>query len=270
MVPRDYATVRIFASPETADVFFGRGDAATKAAVKGLGARFMADKRCWRVTFKFARKTAEDVAAAVEAALAEAAPEVWRARVGTVQRELCLSRRYGLRVAIGGLRVTVPSDHPFAYYLRKLDGAEQEQQSFIVHSRSAVSAEMSKHIKRLMDDDIALVHRVLEPLEGRKLTGLFMGGRDELVRLGVVPGSVVHADTSFLSVVDETVLSPDVAVWPLQVVDCAPAGDAHVVRVHYLSAVDAANALKRRQMRNEAERQPLLTKANAAERWSRR
>lgn len=270
MVPRDYATVRIFASPETADIFFGRGDAATKAAVKGLGGRFMADKRCWRVTFKFARKTAEDVAATVETALAEAAPETWRDRIGAVQRELCLSRRYGLRVAIGGLRVTVPSDHPFAYYLRKLDGAEQDQQAFIVHARSAISPEMSKHIKRLMDDDVALVHRVFEPLEGRKLTGLFMGGRDELVRLGVVPGSTVYADTSFLAVVDETVLSPDVGVWPLTVVDCAPAGDAHIVRVHYLSAGEAVDALKRRQMRAEAERLPLLTKTNAAEKWSRR
>lgn len=270
MVPKDYATVRIFASPESADIFFGRGDSATKAAVKGLGARFLADKRCWRVTFKFARKTAEDVASAVETALMEAAPQNWRDRVGSVQRELCLSRRYGLRVAIGGLRVTVPSDHPFAYYLRKLDGAEQDQQSFIVHARSAISRDMSKQIKRLLDDDLGVVERVFEPLEGRKLTGLFMGGRDELVRLGVVPGSVVYADSSFLSIVDETVLSPDVVVWPMMIADCAPSGDAHVVRAVYLSSEEAVNALKRRHLRSDEDRLPLLTKVNAVEKWSRR
>lgn len=270
MVPRDYATVRIFASPETADIFFGRGDAATKAAVKGMGARFLPDKRCWRITFKFAKKTAEDVASAVEAALVEAAPQSWRDRVGSVQRDLCLSRRYGLRVAIGGLRVTVPSDHPFAYYLRKLDGAEQDQQSFIVHARNAISRDMSKQIKRLMDDDLAVVQRVFEPLEGRKLTGLFMGGRDELVRLGVVPGSTVYADSSFLSVVDETVLSPDVVIWPLTIADCAPSGDAHVVRAVYLPTDEAVNALKLRHLRSEEDRPPLLTKVNAVEKWSRR
>lgn len=270
MVPKDYATVRIFASPETADIFFGRGDAATKAAVKSLGARFLADKRCWRVTFKFARKTAEDVALAVETALQDAAPQSWRERVGSVQRDLCLSRRYGLRVAIGGLRVTVPSDHPFAYYLRKLDGAEQDQQSFIVHARNAISRDMSKHIKRLLDDDLSVVQRVFEPLEGRKLTGLFMGGRDELVRLGVVPGSTIYADSSFLSIVDETVLSPDVVVWPLTIVDCAPSGDAHVVRAVYMPTVEAVTALKRRHLRSEEDRAPLLTKINAAEKWSRR
>ncbi|GJD87676.1 hypothetical protein BHAOGJBA_1181 [Methylobacterium hispanicum] len=270
MEPKDYATVRIFASPETADIFFGRGDAATKAAVKALGARFMPDKRCWRVTFRFARKSAEDVAAAVEAALYEAAPETWRERVGTVRRDLCLSRRYTLRAAIGGLRISVPSDHPFAYFLRRHDGVEQEQNAFVVHARHAQSAEMARHIKRLLADDVGLVLRVFEPLVGRRLTGAFVGGRDELVRLGVVPGSVVHADTSFMSIVDEAALAPDVAVWPLEVLDCAPAGDAHVVKVAYLEAEAAVRALKRRQMRDEEQRQPLLTKANAVDRWSRR
>lgn len=270
MEPKDYATVRLFASPETADIFFGRGDAATKAAVKALGARFMPDKRCWRVTFRFAKKSAEDVAAAIEAALREAAPEEWRERVGTDRRDLCLSRRYALRAAIGGLRITVPSDHPFAYYLRKLDGVEQEQNSFLVHARQALSPEMSRHIKRLLTDDVSLVLRVFEPLVGRRLTGLFVGGRDEIVRLGVVPGSVVHADSSFMAVVDEAALAPDVAVWPLEVLDCAPAGDAHVVKVAYMDAEAAVRALKLRQMGDEERRQPLLTKANAMEKWSRR
>lgn len=270
MEPKDYATVRIFATPESADIFFGRGDAATKAAVKALGARFMPDKRCWRVTFRFAKKSAKDVAAAVESALYQAAPETWRERVGAVRRDLCLSRRYALRAAIGGLRISVPSDHPFAYFLRRADGVEQEQHTFVVHARHAESPEMSRHIRRLLVDDVGLVLRVFEPLVGRKLTGLFVGGRDEVVRLGVVPGAVVYADNSFMSVVDEAALSPDVAVWPLEVTDCAPAGDAHVVKVVYMEAEAGVRALKRRQMQDEEQRAPLLTKANAVEKWSRR
>ncbi|MGY3581859.1 hypothetical protein ACVIGB_000070 [Bradyrhizobium sp. USDA 4341] len=222
MAIADFGTVRCFADSDGVDIYFGRGDEVTKAALKSMKGRWVPVHRRWRVEGRYARKSPEQIVAAVAAALEEAAPEFWTKALPKLSCNACVSRAYTLKVGLGGLRIELPPGHVLDWTLEhKVAGAVRDSRSWLIPP-SAVTKEVREGVERIMREDHKIFLDAAKFIGPRRIAGVLHIDQAAFDQLGLVAGNEVAADISFFGVADPEMLVAEMHEWCLTVDQITP------------------------------------------------
>lgn len=223
MALTDFGTVRCFADAEGVDVYFGRGDEVTKTALKSMKGRWNPVHRRWRVDGRYARKSPEQIVGALADALKEAAPEFWTKALPKLSANACVSKAYGLKVGLGGLRIDLPPGHILDWTLaNKVAGAVRDGRSWLVPAEAAKTTEVREGVERIMREDHRIFLEAAKFIGPRRILGTLHVSASEIGDIGLTEGGLVAADKSFFDVADPEMPVAELHEWCLTVEQMSP------------------------------------------------
>lgn len=244
----DFGTVRCFSDEEGVDVYFDRNDGVTKARVKELKGNFNPAAKRWRVVSRFARKSSEQIVASLREALEEAAPEWWKNALPGLAVHACVTRKYGLKIGIGGMRLDLPPGHPLDYaFENQVPGAVRDGRSWLVPPDAIRSSVVKKGLERVLREDKKLFADASGFIGPRRIAGNLALKPDEVAALGLKAGALIAADRSFLAKADPEMPVDEMVDWCLCVEQIGHIGDAHATVLRYADLQDAFLFLRARR-----------------------
>ena len=244
----DFGTVRLFSDGEGVDVYFPRHDTATRDRVKELKGNFNGEAKRWRVFSRYCRKSPEEIVASLREALEAAAPEWWSRSLPSLAPHACVSRKYGLKIGIGGMRLDLPPGHPLDYTFEKeVQGATRDGRSWLVPPDAIRTAPVKKAIERVLREDKKIFADAARFIGPRRIAGSLAVTPEEIAALGLQAGGLVAVDRSFLAKADPEMPTSELAEWCLLVEQAAPVGDALAVVLRYADLGPAFGLLRARR-----------------------
>lgn len=226
MAVADFGTVRCFADVDGVDVYFARGDEAAKAAVKSMKGRWNPVHKRWRIDAKYARRSPEQIVAAVQAALEAAAPEFWSRAFPKLAGNACVSKAYELKVGVGGLRIKLPPGHILDWtFEHKVSGAIRDGAAWLIPPDAVKTSEVREGVERIMREDHKIFTAAAKFIGPRRIGGMLYIEEPEIAELGLAAGGEVPADRSFFDVADPEMLVGELHEWCLTLETIAPAGE---------------------------------------------
>lgn len=212
----DFGTVRCFADAEGVDVYFGRGDEVTKTTLKSMKGRWNPVHRRWRVEGRYARKSPEQIVAALASALQEAAPEFWTKALPKLSSNACVSKAYGLKVGLGGLRIDLPPGHILDWTLaNKVAGAVRDGRSWLIPPEAAKTAEVREGVERIMREDHKIFLDAAKFIGPRRILGTLHVSAADIRDIGLAEGGLLAADKSFFDIADPEMPVAELHEWCL-------------------------------------------------------
>lgn len=266
----DFGTVRAFVDDDRIDVFFPRGNDGLQAALKEMKGRWNPERRCWTVVPRFARKSREEVVDRIGETLLAAAPDGWKDAVDKFGGFACATRRYEIKVGIGGIRIRLPDGHPSHWVLKSIEGCQRDGESWLLPARSCAASVIRPVLERVVREDYDFFISHIEHLEGRSIRGVVPVKPYEANELGLEPGKYAHADYAFLKIADPQVRNGPVHSWPFMVASRRDMEDGADVRLAYPDPDIAYKAVRHRMAMAPEDRQPLLDITHATGKWSSR
>jgi len=263
----DFGTVRAFVDDTRIDVFFPRGYDGVKNALKEMKGRWNPDRRCWSVVPKYAKMDADQILGRIGDVLLRNAPDNWERAVSRFGGFACASRKYEVRVGLGGIRIRIPDGHPSHYVLKQVQGGQKEGEAWLIPSMSASSPTIGAVLERVVSEDMDCFISYVEHLEGRTIRGTVPVQPADADALGLFPEGIAYADHAFLKVADPQVKNGPVHAWPFRVMSREDGGDGVEVRLAYLPPEHAYKAVRYRQAQPEEDRLPLLDLTHATGKW---
>jgi hypothetical protein len=244
----DFGTVRCFSDEEGVDVYFGRNDGTTKARIKELKGNFNPATTRWRVVCRFARKSSEQIVDSLREALEQAAPEWWTKALPSLSPHACVTRRYGLKIGIGGMRLDLPPGHPLDYAMEnEVPGAARDGRSWLVPPEAIRLPVVKKAIERVLREDKKVFADAAGFIGPRRIAGSLTLKTEDLAALGLKESALVAADRSFFAKADPEMPVNEMIEWCLTVERIAPIGDVHAVVLRYADLKDAFMFLRARR-----------------------
>lgn len=244
----DFGTVRCFSDDEGVDVYFGRNDGVTKARVKELKGNFNPAAKRWRVVSRFARKSSEQIVTSLREALEEAAPEWWKTALPGLAAHACVTRKYGLKIGIGGMRLDLPSGHPLDYtFENKVPGAVRDGRSWLVPPEAIREDLVKQALERVLREDKKVFAKAAGFIGPRRIAGSLALKPDEIATFGLKEGVLIAADRSFLAKADPDMSVDEMVDWCLFVEQIGRVGDVHAAVLRYADLKDAFLFLRARR-----------------------
>jgi len=265
----DFGTVTAFVDDGRIDVFFPRGYDGLKNALKDMKGRWNPDRKCWSLEPRYARMESAAIVGRIGEVLLRNAPDRWEDAVKRFGGFACASRKYEVKVGLGGIRIRIPEGHPSHYVLKEVEGGQQEgKDTWLIPSMSSSSPTIGAVLERVVGEDRECFISYVEHLETRTIRGTVPVTPGEADRLGLVPGGFAYADHAFLRVADPQVKNGPIHAWPFKVLSRDDAEGGVEVRLSYLPPETAYKAVRHRQAQAEEVRLPLLDLTHAVEKWT--
>jgi hypothetical protein len=244
----DFGTVRCFSDAEGVDVYFGRGDEATRARVRELKGGFNPAQKRWRIVARFARKSSEEIVDSLREALEAAAPEWWTAALPKLAPHACVTRKYGLKIGIGGMRLDLPPGHPLDYtFENSVPGAVRDGRSWLVPPDAVRTTTVRKAIERVLSEDKKIFAAAASFIGPRRIAGNLALNETDAAALRLAEGALVAADRSFFAKADPEMPVDEMIDWCLLVERLARVGDVHAAVLRYADLKDAFLFLRTRR-----------------------
>lgn len=244
----DFGTVRCFSDDEGVDVYFGRNDGITKASVKELKGSFNGAQKRWRVVCRFARKRSDEIVESLRQALESSAPEWWKTALPSLAPHACVTRKYGLKIGIGGMRLDLPPGHPLDYtFENSVPGAARDGRSWLVPPDAIRLPVVKKALERVLQEDKKIFAEAAGFIGPRRIAGSLALKPEDIAALLLKDGALVAADRSFLAKADPEMPVNEMVEWCLRVEQIAPVGDVHAVVLRYADLKDAFMFLRTRR-----------------------
>lgn len=269
MAIHDFGTVRCFSDPEGVDVYCSRADAAVRARIKELKGSFNGDRKNWRIVGRFARRTSQEIVDFLRVGLEAEAPEWWTRALPTLATHACVTRKYGLKIGVSGMRLDLPPGHPLDYtFETAVPGAVRDGRSWLVPPDAFKSTPAVKRaVERVLQEDKKIFAEAAGFIGPRRIGGGLLLGEGDAEAIGLKEGALVAADRSFFAKADPEMPVDEMVEWCLAVERLAPVGDAHAAVLRYANLKDAFMFLRAR--RADPSPPPALGGHHAAARFEK-
>jgi hypothetical protein len=265
----DFGTVTAFVDEGRIDVFFPRGYDGLKNALKDMKGRWNPERKCWSLEPRYARMGPDEIVGRIGDVLLRNAPDRWEDAVRRFGGFACASRKYEVKVGLGGIRIRIPEGHPSHYVLKQVEGGQQEgKETWLIPSMSASSPTIGAVLERVVGEDEDIFVSYVEHLETRTIRGIVPVSPEEADGLGLVANRFVYADHAFLKVADPQVKNGPIHAWPFKVLSREDVDGGAEVRLSYLPPETAYKAVRYRQAQPEEARTPLLDLTHATGKWT--
>jgi hypothetical protein len=246
----DFATVTAFESVDYVEVRFppDRGLTDFLKKIPGTYARWMADRRCWKLAPKGEGGTQPaEIVEAIRIRLLEGAPSGWAAAMPSLARLACVMRSYEIAVGEGGIRVGFPPGHPGEYHIKDVKGAVEDGRKWLVPSNRCGDPAFKKILERIVREDKAKVEECLELADRRRLEGSLAIPPHENHVYHLEHGRHVFADPSFLKESDPNMPNDKLVEFPFKVAELKAEEDFAIrVKLDYVTGEEAYRILRNR------------------------
>lgn len=266
----DLGTVRLYEMAGTLELFFPRGDTITRGVVKSLKGRWDPNRKAWKIDPSRVRSDVPGVIETIRSEILKAAPPNWQAALPKICEIVSTTKRFGINIGPGGVRIELPRGHKHEYTLKSdVPGAERDGHMWLLPADICNGPVAKGVIQDVINDDRAALSGSLDYLEGYVISGEMALGPGEDEDLGLVPEAVVFADPSFVRAADAGIPQEPLKLYPLRVLSTEQGETGPKVRLAFLTGVDAYRYLRHR-LRPSAPQAPVLDLRHVKGKWSRR
>lgn len=271
MALHDFATVRLYDSGETLDVFFSRNDTVTRDVVKAHKGRWDRGRRCWRIEQRWAGATIEQVVDRIREAILDAAPKGWRESIPKLSTMCSVTRGYVIRFGEGGVRLEMPRGHKHEWTLRESGKAEEDDRSWLLQSTVLGDPTIKAVVQDVVQDDKRALAAALDYLSGFVIYGDLNLAEGEIEQLGLVPEAIIPVEPSFVRKVDQGIPAEPLSIYPMRVISIEKGEEIIQARLAFVTGDKAYAFLRQRLAPAQAAMStPHLDMRHVAGRWSRR
>jgi len=269
MPVHDFATVRVYDMGDSLEIFFPKGDLATKDAVKSYRGRWDGQRFCWRIDAARSGKPLSEIIEGIRQAILAKAPDGWAASVEKMAAVCNVTRQFGVRFAEGGVRLELPRGHKHNWTLKEDSLATQDKDSWLIPASLFVDPKMQALVKDIVRDDQAALSKALDYLEGFQVCGDMDLAEGEMQSIGIEVGKIIAADTSFVRKVDAGMEAEPLTLYPLRVLAIEAKEQFHFARLAFVTGEEAYYYL-RKVLDPRKDLPPCLDMRHATGKWVRR
>ncbi len=273
LATHDYGTVRLFEDGDIVEAYFPKADLVTRGVVKSMRGYFDGNRKAWRVNPRNARRATGDIVVAIREALERAAPEPWMKALPVLAKIAATTRRFDIKLGEGGMRVELPPGHKHEWTLKnKVEGASKDGPTWLVPAQNCADKTVKGIINDVILDDRKVLADAVDYLGGFAFQGDLDLEDGEEGLIGLIPGTVVFADRSFLLKADPDLTAEPLHEYALLVRSFArdAAGERATARLAVLSGPDGWTALRTRFATSRSIRSRSLDVRHVKGKWVRK
>lgn len=269
MPVHDFATVRVYDMGDTLEIYFPKGDEATKGAVKAHRGHWDGSRYCWRIDSDRTNKPFPEVIEAIRQAILASAPDGWRSSVEQMAAICSVTRDFAVRFAEGGVRLDLPRGHKHHWTLKEGGLAIKDKDSWLIPSGMFTDATLQKVIKEVVKDDQVALSKALDYLEGFQLVGELDLAEGEVEQVGIATGRIIPVDPSFVRKADTSIAAEPLTIYPMKVLAFSKGEQFHPARLAFVTG-EEAYYFSRKALDPRQEMPPSLDMRHVAGKWVRR
>lgn len=262
---RDYGRITAVVGQSSIEFSFPY-DAGIVSIMKEMRARWQPQRKCWVLdTMEKDESERQLLLESLGKRLLASAPEKWAERLDNIRQLCCVTRKYELVIAEGGIRLSVPPGHILEYRLKEVEGVQRQRQKFFLTPAVAMKKEMTEAIRRVVSEDRDIYNDWMEPSVGRTLQGNI---RAQTFRKDMVNREkrLIYASRAFLKVVDSAFGDAPLSVFPFTITSLQKEGDSEVsMTLSYPSLGEGYGYLV--DFYNRRMPPPVLTDTDIAGKW---